>query len=369
MIIVIASMFVGCKQVKKVISDITPDITNLIEEDDTIAPEITAYPISIMVGEHPDYMKDVKAVKDTMTVTMEVDTSDVDIMHDGSYTITYRAKAAKGPAAEKQVTVRVTDPNKRVVYLTFDDGPSPNTHKIVEILKEHGVNATFFITGQDPACYQYIKEAYDNGNVIAAHTFSHKFEIYSSIDAYFADLEKIEQLIEKYTGHRTPIIRFPGGSSNLVFTKHNADPEFMKKLANEVQVRGYQYVDWNADSHDASMNCAPVETIINASCHAGKREICLLMHDVHAKKTTVAALPAIIQFFKDNGYEFGTIDNTAYICHHGIPSNPHQKAVKRGDKGVKHPITVKSDSTRHTKHTEEVAPTPTEQTTNTSEES
>ena len=88
-------------------------------------------------------------------------------------------------------TTEVTD-DEKVVYLTFDDGPSENTEEILKILEKYNVKATFFITGEDKSHRYLIKEAYDAGHTIGLHTYSHKYsEVYASVDAYFEDLEKI----------------------------------------------------------------------------------------------------------------------------------------------------------------------------------
>lgn len=206
----------------------------------------------------------------------------------------------------------------KVVYLTFDDGPSPNTAKVLDILKANGVHATFFVTGSHPQYSYLIRRAYEEGNAIAAHTFTHNYAIYSSMATYFDDLEKIQQVIEKQTGHRTPIIRFPGGSSNGVFRKYNSDPQFMVKLTQAVRDKGYQYVDWNLSNGDATGGRVPVGTLIKNGCVAKSSNVCLLMHDTFGKETTVQALPTIIRYFKNNGYEFGVITSPSYTCHHSL---------------------------------------------------
>lgn len=279
---------------------------------------ITAYSKEVTVGEKPDFMEGAEATDSVGKVALTVDTSQVNLNVDGDYPVTYSATGKDGYVTTKTVRLKVTDPNKRIIYLTFDDGPSSNTAKILDILKENNVHATFFVTAQNPGCFNYIKRAHDEGNAVAAHTYSHNFNIYRNFDAYFADMDKIQNVIEKYTGQKSKIIRFPGGSSNTMFRRYSSDPEFMLKLTQEVLRRGYQYVDWNADSRDAS-TCFPSEALVaRSACHTYGTQLCLLMHDTQAKNGTVAALPTIIKYFRDNGYEFRTITSTGYVCHHGI---------------------------------------------------
>lgn len=210
------------------------------------------------------------------------------------------------------------NPGRKVVYLTFDDGPSNNTPKILDILKQNGVHATFFVIGHDKHSLDLITREHEEGHAIGAHSFTHNYNIYTSLETYFDDLEKIEQVIEEKTGSRTSIIRFPGGSSNTVFYKYSHDPLFMVRLTQAVKDRGYQYVDWNLSSSDASAAKVPTSTIISQACRAKGDDICLLMHDTYGKTTTVEALPSIIKFFQEKGYEFGTLTDKSYVCHHGI---------------------------------------------------
>lgn len=209
-------------------------------------------------------------------------------------------------------------PDKKVVYLTFDDGPSNVTPKILKILRDEGVHATFFVTGQDPSCFDYIRQAYEQGNAIAAHTYSHKFSIYSTYQSYFEDLNRIQSVIKQMTGSRSKIIRFPGGSSNTVYYKNSHDSLYMVRLTQAVRDSGYQYVDWNADSGDASGINVPSSTLIKRACSASHNDVCLLMHDTYGKGTTAEALPTIIHYFKEHGYEFATLKDPSYVCHHGI---------------------------------------------------
>ena len=100
----------------------------------------------------------------------------------------------------------------KVVYLTFDDGPTPNnTPRILEILKRNNIKATFFVIGQNPDMY---KQIVNEGHAIAIHTYSHEYkQVYASVDAFFADLYKLRDLIKEKTGVDPKVTRFPGGSN------------------------------------------------------------------------------------------------------------------------------------------------------------
>lgn len=211
-------------------------------------------------------------------------------------------------------TTEVTD-DEKVVYLTFDDGPSENTEEILKILEKYNVKATFFITGEDKSHRYLIKEAYDAGHTIGLHTYSHKYsEVYASVDAYFEDLEKIGEIAKEQLGFVPCFIRFPGGASNLVSAQYCK--EIMSELVNLVQEKGYQYYDWNLDSGDGAGKGK--DELIKNSQTDKLNHIMLLCHDAGAKHETVEALPSIIEYYQQNGYEFRAIDRESYVVHHKV---------------------------------------------------
>lgn len=201
-------------------------------------------------------------------------------------------------------------------YLTFDDGPSENTAAIIAILKKYNVKATFFVVGGRKAeRYRLITES---GNAIALHSMVHDYDkVYKSVDAYFADLCELEELVVNATGQRPKIIRFPGGSSNTISNKHCNG--IMKTLVVEVERRGYTYFDWNVDSGDALDNNVPADKLlekIKASCD-GRKSVNILLHDTgKSKQTTVEALPRIIEYLQSEGYTILPITEGTKPVHH-----------------------------------------------------
>lgn len=204
------------------------------------------------------------------------------------------------------------------VYLTFDDGPSSsNTTKILNILDAYNVKATFFVIGTGNL--SIAKDAYNRGHAIGLHANKHEYgQIYTSTDAYFADLELLGYKVKEQIGFTPNIIRFPGGSSNTVSRKYCKG--IMTTLSQEVENRGYFYFDWNVDSTDASGNNIPAEQIVsNIKKYVyGQKDVCILMHDTAAKGTTVEALPQIIEYCRSMGYEFCILNQYAKEFHHGI---------------------------------------------------
>lgn len=206
----------------------------------------------------------------------------------------------------------------KVVYLTFDDGPSKNTQGILDVLKEKEVSATFFVTGQNEEFIDLIKTEYDLGHSIGVHTYSHDFkEIYSSVDAYMNDLEKMNDIIRNQTGSETKVMRFPGGVSNTVSRKYCSG--IMTSLSDMVTQKGYRYYDWNASNGDGECGSDASALVRQALKESnGKNEVILLMHDGSCNKGTVTALPDIIDGLKSQGYEFKTIDTSTQVVHHQI---------------------------------------------------
>ncbi len=215
-------------------------------------------------------------------------------------------------------TVQASAPEaRRVCYLTFDDGPSSNTLRILLILEQYGVKATFFVMSTSKI--EYVKQVKERGHTIGLHTSSHDYAtVYSSVSAYFADLQQISDTVEALTGVQSKIIRFPGGSSNT--KSQNYCKGIMTALSSEVTARGYSYFDWNVSSGDASSARPSAAYIKNCVLNGArnKNSICVLMHDSAGKTTTVDALPGIILGLFEMGYTFAPLQQTTYGYHQPI---------------------------------------------------
>ena len=188
--------------------------------------------------------------------------------------------------------------NIKTVYLTFDDGPSDRvTPKILDVLKEENVKATFFVIGNQAETRKYLlqREA-EEGHKIGVHSYSHKYkDIYSSCDSLLEDIDKCNAVIKSATGKYSDIYRFPGGSFNL-----------SGKFISAVTGHGLRYIDWNCSTRDAEICPASPDQLYNAAVTtaANADNIVLLAHDSTTKTATAEALKDIIRHFKSKGYEF-----------------------------------------------------------------
>lgn len=229
-----------------------------------------------------------------------------------------RAASTQPPVTQSPaVQTGTADLSGKTVYLTFDDGPSPRTPEILKILDQYGVKATFFVINGGKY-NQYMKDIVNGGHSIALHSYSHSYSnIYASEENYFADLQKISDVVYEQTGVRTNLIRFPGGSSNTVSRKYSKG--IMTRLTKEVAARGYVYFDWNVESGDAAGNRVSAQTIIN-NCRKVPRNnaVIVLMHDASPKKSTVEALPAVIEYYKKAGCKFAALTTSSPVVHQRV---------------------------------------------------
>ena len=192
----------------------------------------------------------------------------------------------------------------KIAYLTFDDGPYYNTYKVLSILKQYGVKATFFTTNvngekcydnKNANCQELYKEYAKANHTIANHTYTHGWNkgLYRSVDTFMDAIKKQEELIKSKTGIVTNIARFPGGSSTPGKTKGAA----MKKALSQ---NGYGWVDWTAQDGDGgSLNDRATGWKRFTSSIDNPIEV-VLFHDYH--KITTAMLPDVIKYLQDRNY-------------------------------------------------------------------
>ena len=250
----------------------------------------------------------------------------VDTYNPGTYTISYSVSDSYGNEAQKTRTVIVdgepeVKPDK-VIYLTFDDGPSDNvTPEVLETLKKYKVPATFFIIGysQSEEHIALLRSAIAQGHTIGIHGYSHDYEeIYQSVPDFMENIKTLDEMIRTDLNYEPFVIRFPGGSSNTVSESYCDG--IMTDLVQKVQEEGYYYTDWNVDSTDASGNGISTDRIISSienGCKEDQYNI-VLMHDSDAKQTTAEALSEVIEWAQEEGYTFKAMEKGGPTVHHRV---------------------------------------------------
>ena len=257
-----------------------------------------------------------------ITNKVKVSANDIDTSKEGVYTITYSVSDNKGNTTKTTRKIRVYEkkeyneelPEGNVIYLTFDDGPSIYTGRLLEILDKYKVKVTFFVTGQFSGYNYYIKEEYDKGHSIGLHTYSHRFsEIYKSVNAYFDDISKVDELVYKQTSMHSKLIRFAGGSSNTISCSNAG---IIPKIVDEMNALGYKYYDWNVTSSDTSSTDSKVisNSVINGI--KDHKYSVVLQHDI--KPASIDAVSDIIKWGLDNGYTFMPLTVNSPTVKHAI---------------------------------------------------
>lgn len=193
--------------------------------------------------------------------------------------------------------------NKKIAYLTFDDGPYYLTHKFLDVLDKYNVKATFFTIGSDKKkcydnrskeCYPLYKKIVDNGHTIANHTYSHAIwkGLYKSSSSFITQVKKQENLIKEQTGVITNILRFPGGSSTAGKLKNSIIAELRKN--------NYGWVDWTSQNGDGGSISSKSQALSNFKKTINEDIEVVLFHDYNY--ITLSMLPDAIKYLESKGY-------------------------------------------------------------------
>ena len=236
----------------------------------------------------------------------------------GEYTITYTATDAAGNQSTATRLVKVinkplTQPTDKVIYLTFDDGPSSETFRLLDILKKYNVKATFFVTGNAPD--EAIVREWQEGHSIGLHTLTHTYSVvYQSDEAFMQNLYADQERVRNLTGYTSTLMRFPGGSSNTVSRNYNRG--IMSRLVKTVTEKGFTYFDWNVSSGDAGGAKTSDQVYYNVINSLKPGRSVVLQHDT--KGFSIDAVERIIQYGLNNGYTFDRLEPGYFGAHHGV---------------------------------------------------
>ena len=192
----------------------------------------------------------------------------------------------------------------KTMYLTFDDGPSEeNTAAILDILKERGIQATFFVVGENVRKHPEIaRRIVEEGHTIGIHCNHHDYdELYASADSFLDDFQEAYDAVYEVTGVKVQFYRFPGGSINA----YNKD--VYEEIIEKMTEQGFIYFDWNGSLDDAAKNTTPEQLIQNArNSTLGRKKIVMLAHDI--VYNTRLCLDDLIDQFPDYQMEPLTAD-------------------------------------------------------------
>ena len=199
--------------------------------------------------------------------------------------------------AERSAVTEYDDDNN-CIYITFDDGPSPYTEDLLEVLDRYNIKATFFLSPEDTEYdFRMMKLIVEKGHAIGIHTHTHVFyEIYSNVESYLDDFAQAYELVYRATGQRCRFFRFPGGSVN------SYNYLIQDELIDEMSRRGFVYFDWNVDSMDAQ-GASPEKIMSNVLNQADNvSPAFILLHD--GMENTSLVLEDIIKALEADAKEY-----------------------------------------------------------------
>ncbi|MDD3368670.1 MAG: polysaccharide deacetylase [Lachnospiraceae bacterium] len=259
-----------------------------------LVPNVTCLVLSIRMVKLQTQMDRLETLVQEMSGTQSDNMTEVSSVSGTETSIQTGSEKLEERAAEPEESeaARIEKDGLKKVYLTFDDGPSGNTEKILDILKQYGVKATFFVIGREQTSYQPIyRRIVEEGHTLGMHSHSHEYQnLYASLDSFAEDFTKEQSFLYQTTGIWPKFYRFPGGSSNTV---SKVD---MRELTGFLEEQDVTFFDWNVTSGDGGSYRLSAETIVHnvTNLSEGDRSV-VLMHDSMDKPTTVEALPEIIE--------------------------------------------------------------------------
>lgn len=205
----------------------------------------------------------------------------------------------------KEKFASILKSDDKIAYLTFDDGPTQKaTPKVLQILKEENVKATFFVVGkhvkENP---ELVKQAYDDGHYIANHGYTHNnSNLYKSTDNFIEEVKNTDAEIGNALGipnYCSHIFRFPNGYMSKTHTQKK------KEYAKILSDMNYVYIDWNCLNNDSLKKYSPYQLVNNLKKSSkNKGTLIILMHDTCDVNNTPSILKDSISYLKQQGYEF-----------------------------------------------------------------
>ena len=204
----------------------------------------------------------------------------------------------------------LTKSDDKVAYLTFDDGPTTKaTSKILDILAEENVKATFFVVGkhvkENP---DLVKREYDEGHYIANHGYNHNNKLlYSDMEHFKEEVVNTDKEISKAIGvedYCSHIFRFPNGFMSKKYTSQK------KEAVKVLSSLNYSYIDWNCLNKDSERKYSNSQLLNNLKKSSkNKGTLVILMHDTSDVNSSYNVLTDSINYLKNEGYTFENFYN------------------------------------------------------------
>lgn len=193
-------------------------------------------------------------------------------------------------------------PDRRVVYLTFDDGSIPEvTPAILDVLKQYNVKATFFVVGENIEKYAHIyARVVEEGHRVGNHTYHHVKGSKCSLDEYLREVEACEEAMQKSSNvqifkySNIPLFRPPYGKMT-----------FRQKRA--ILNRGYKIILWDVLTHDYNAHYSPEKMLRIVQRYTRNGSIINFHDSVKSGARTIEVLPKVIKWLQSNGYTLATL--------------------------------------------------------------
>jgi peptidoglycan/xylan/chitin deacetylase (PgdA/CDA1 family) len=210
----------------------------------------------------------------------------------------------------KEKISTLTQQNEKIAYLTFDDGPTLKaTSKILDILNEENIKASFFVVGKHVKEHpELVKRSYEEGHYIANHGYNHdNSKLYKNSESFISEVKNTDIEISNAIGidnYCSHIFRFPYGYMSA--KNKTQKKEAVKLLSN----MNYTYIDWNCLNNDSVKKYSNCQLLNNLKKSAkNKGTLVILMHDTSDVNDTPSILKDSINYLKEQGYEFKNFYN------------------------------------------------------------
>ena len=256
-------------------------------------------------------LPETEAVSETETSTAEAGNEEMDSLLPGETEVLTEPETELFD--EQALIAEALSEGRRVVYLTFDDGPSANTENLLDLLDEYEVKVTFFVNYHEGLENEYT-QIVERGHTLATHSYSHQYtSVYGSYDGFVNEVESLRTYLLETFGYDTCFFRFPGGSSN----SQTKIP--IRTFIDYLDSKNIVYFDWNVSSGDGGSNISESEVYNNVINGVNRNEVSIvLMHDSTDHLSTYEALDDILNTLQNMNALILPITEQTVPVHHNV---------------------------------------------------